>query len=619
MKIEVFDIETDSLNATKIHCLAKSAKNGPVATAKYSHMKSFLENADVLVGHNIIRFDVPTLSKLLGIEVKARLVDTLALSWYLEPERLQHGLEEWGEEFGVPKPKIDDWENLSTEEYMHRCKEDVRINTILWERQWKHLLKLYGSEEEAWRLIDYLSFKMDCARQQEEDKWKLDKEKASTLLDQLNSEYQKKFDTLRESMPKKVTKTLRNKPPKMYLKNKIQTLSKAGEGWYDLLRRLGLPEDTEGPVEEITKVEDGNPGSHQQIKAWLYDLGWEPLSFEYKRNKETNDVRKIPQIKNKFDDTGGICPSIKILFDKEPRLEVLEGLSILSHRIDILEGFLSNVDEEGFIKAQIGGLTNTLRFKHRTVVNLPGVDKPYGNDIRGCLIAPEGFELCGSDMSSLEDKTKQHYMFPYDPDYVEEMQEDDYDPHLSLAVFAGELSEQQAKDHKEKRVSYKGIRQIFKAVNYACVYGARPPTVARTAKCSVDRAEVLVDAYWKRNWSVLKIAEDCEVKVLKGQRWLFNPISKFWYSLRYEKDRFSTLNQGTGVYCFDTWVKHIRSKRPQLTGQMHDEIILCVKKGCRDKATELIRWAIDETNKELKLNVKLDVDVQFGNNYSEIH
>ena len=50
-----------------------------------------------------------------------------------------------------------------------------------------------------------------------------------------------------------------------------------------------------------------------------------------------------------------------------------------------------------------------------------------------------------------------------------------------------------------------------------------------------------------------------------------------WYSLRFDKDRFSTLNQGTGAYCFDTWVKYILSKRPQLTGQFHDEVILEIK------------------------------------------
>lgn len=448
MNFSVFDIETDGLDATEIHCLAKMTKDGPIATSSYRNMRSFVENADILVGHNIIRFDVPVLRNLLGVSPKARLVDTLALSWYLEPDRLKHGLEEWGEEFGIPKPVIEDWENLTTEEYMHRCKEDVRINSMLWERQWKHLLRIYGSEEEAWRLIDYLSFKMDCARQQEGDKWKLDIDRAASVLATLSTERDAKVKTLIEVMPKKPKTKVWNKPKAMFLKNKIGVLTKAGEAWLAMLGRVGLPADTEGPIEETVAFEDGNPNSHDQIKAWLYSLGWEPQSFEYKRNKDTNDVRKIPQIKNKLDDSGGVCQSIKILFDKEPNLEVLDGLSILSHRIGILEGFLEDVDEEGYIKAQVGGLTNTLRFKHRTIVNLPSVDKPYGADIRGCLIAPEGYELCGSDMSSLEDRTKQHYMYSHDPDYVKEMQADGYDPHIEMCVVANLMTKEEAEFFK---------------------------------------------------------------------------------------------------------------------------------------------------------------------------
>lgn len=619
MKISIFDIEANGLNADKIWCLATNTKTGQIATHKYDQMVSFLTSAEVLVGHNIIRYDIPTLERILNIKITARLVDTLALSWYLEPERDRHGLEEYGEEFGVPKPVIEDWNNLSVEEYEHRCKEDVRINTRLWNRQWNHLLRIYETEEDAWRLIDYLSFKMDCAAQQEADKWRLDVDKATKLVYAYTEEYNGKVEELRKAMPKKLTYKPRTKPDKMFLKNKIGVLSKAGERWLELLKENNLPEDYDSVIQELVKEEDGNPGSHDQIKAWLYSLGWVPESFEYKRNKETNELRKIPQIKNKQDDSGGICASVKALFELEPRLEILDGMSVLSHRISILTGFLEAVDERGYIKAQIAGFTNTLRFKHKTVVNLPGVDKPYGADIRGCLIATEGFELCGSDMSSLEDRTKQHYMFPYDPEYVKEMQTEGYDPHLSLAVFAGELSKEQADDHINKRASYRTIRQTYKSVNYACVYGARPPRVAITAKCSVPRAETLVDAYWKRNWSVLKIAEDCTVKTVRGQKWLLNPVSKLWYSLRYEKDRFSTLNQGTGVYCFDTWIKHIRSKRPQLTGQFHDECILTVKKGNRDKAEELLRWAISEANKELNLNVKLGIDIQFGENYASVH
>ena len=41
-------------------------------------------------------------------------------------------------------------------------------------------------------------------------------------------------------------------------------------------------------------------------------------------------------------------------------------------------------------------------------------------------------------MTSLEDTCKRHYMQPYDPDYVAEMSQDGFDPHLDLAKHAFE-------------------------------------------------------------------------------------------------------------------------------------------------------------------------------------
>jgi DNA polymerase I-like protein with 3'-5' exonuclease and polymerase domains len=155
--------------------------------------------------------------------------------------------------------------------------------------------------------------------------------------------------------------------------------------------------------------------------------------------------------------------------------------------------------------------------------------------------------------------------------------------------------------------------------NYSCIYGVGAPKLSRTLDISVKDAQKLIDAYWARNWSVRQLAEDTEVKIVEKEMWLFNPVSRFWYSLRYKKDIFSTLNQGTGVYCFDRWIMSFRENRPQLTAQFHDEVVLCVRKGFRDKCTSLLKTAIEAVNKELKLNVTLDVDIQFGDTYAEIH
>lgn len=622
MKVAVFDAETDGLVSTKIHCLCANVEGKELSTTNYERMKQFLTTYDILIGHNIQRFDIPQLEKVLGITIKAKLVDTLALSWYLEPKRVKHGLEFWGEEFGVAKPVITDWENQTIEDYLHRCGEDVKINTKLWDRFWKHLLRIYGTEEKAWKLIDYLEFKLDCAREQERSKWKIDLPFTQEKFEELTIAKEIKTAELGEAMPMVDVTAKRTKPAKPFKKD--GTLSAAGTRWKELLERNNLPPTYSGVVEEVTGSKKPNPNSPDQIKSWLYSLGWVPATHKFDRNKKTGVTKNIPQIS--LPHGGGICESIKILYEKEPSLELLDGLAVISHRISILKGFLANVDDDGCIKAEIQGFTNTLRFKHKVAVNLPGIDKPYGKYIRGCLIAPEGYELCGSDQAALEDRTKQHFMWEYDPDYVRKQMAPGYCPHIDIASLAKYVTPEEEERHRTKsflndedKKHILSMRKKAKPVNYGGVYGQMPEGLSRSSGMPLADAERLHRIYWERNWSVKSIAEAQVVKTVAGQKWLFNPVSELWYSLRKEKDRFSTLNQGTGTYCFDMWVMEIRRRRPQLTAQFHDEIVLCVKKGCRDQAVKLLKEAVQAVNNQLKLNRELDVDVQFGNKYSEIH
>lgn len=162
-------------------------------------------------------------------------------------------------------------------------------------------------------------------------------------------------------------------------------------------------------------------------------------------------------------------------------------------------------------------------------------------------------------------------------------------------------------------------RHKAKTTNYSSTYGAYPPKIARTANMPLEEAKQLWNTYWERNWAIKKVAENCSIKTVEGQKWLFNPVSGLYYSLRHEKDRFSTLNQGTGSYCFDIYLGFVLQKRLQLTGQFHDEFIIMVKKGYREEVTKLLREAIQETNDLLKLNRELDVGIQFGDNYGQIH
>ena len=611
----VFDIETDGLleEATKIHVLSWMDKNGVVHhTHDQFQMAVLLTQAETLVGHNIIRFDIPVVEKLLGIKVKAKLVDTLALSWYLNHDRPRHGLEGYGEDYGIPKPQIKDWNTLTPEEYAHRCNEDVKINARLYKDLSAQLEWLYPDQTVRDSFVQYLSFKMDCARQQEALGWKLDVAKAQSHYEELQSLKEEKIEQLAEAMPKNMIYKKVEKPARMTKAD--GSLTVYGERWHALLRAGGHPSTTVGPIQVLDKEERANPNSNNQVKEWLQALGWQPATFKYHRNPDGSE-RTVEQVR----DGSELCESVKLLIDKNPSVGILDGLSVINHRLGVFKGFL-DCHRDGWLKAEIAGFTNTLRFKHyKPLVNLPGVDKPWGAEIRGCLTAPEGYVLCGADMTSLEDTTKRHYMQPLDPDYVAEMSKEGFDPHLDLAKHAGAVTQEDIDRHNSGEVSLKALRKNYKVVNYSATYGVGATKLSRTTGLSVGEAKKLLNAFWDRNWAITKLADDMYPREKNGKRWLKNPVSGYYHSLRSDKDKFSTLNQSTGVFCFDNWVALCRRNGVQTIGQFHDEIIALVAEGQQEQTQQTMEKAIETLNNKLKLNVPLGIDAQFGKNYAEIH
>jgi len=611
--MQVFDIETDGFNPTKIHVLSYTNEEGQIqSTFDYEEMRSFFLNADTIIGHNIVRYDTPVVEKILGIKVDARIIDTLPLAWYINHHLQKHGLAQYGEMYGVPKPKIDDWQNLSPEEYQYRCEEDVKINVRLWRDLHMKLKKLYPDPDELIRFTDYMTFKMQCAQEQETLQWKLDVGKAEAHLSSWEKLKAEKTELLADAMPRKIVTAVRNKPKVMHKKD--GSLSSNGEKWVALCKDQKQPQSTQSLTVKVGE-ERANPNSTDQVKDWLFSLGWQPRTYKFLRDKVTGDTRKLEQVRKDAD----LCRSVKALADKEPAINLLDGLSVLSHRIGVIKAMV-NAQVDGYVQANIAGLTNTLRFKHaKPLVNLPAVDKPYGKEIRGCLTCPDGYSLCGADMTSLEDTTKRHYMKPLDPEYVEEMSKEGFDPHLDLAKHAGIITQEDIDKHNSGERSLSALRKNYKVVNYSATYGVGSSTLSRNTGMNKEEATVLLEAFWSRNWSVDKVANTVRTKDLFGSMWLLNPVSKFWYSLRSDKDKFSTLNQGTGVFCFDSWVSLCRRYGIKTIGQFHDEIIALVPEGNEEQTKATMEQAIENLNNNLELNVPLGVDAQFGKTYADIH
>lgn len=643
-KVYVIDAESNGLvpESTKIWCMGIGWQNKEgnwvvKSTTNYDDMRKVLGNPEnTVVCHNLIRFDVPLYEKHLGIKVQASLVDSLGLSWYLYPERGQaeHGLAVWGEYFGVPKPKIDDWDNLTVEEYCHRVEEDIKINIKLWVKQYEYLKKIYDDPKDIIRIINYLNFKLTCLKIQEEDGILIDVEQCKKNLEFLQGIETEKKSLLEAAMPKiPIVKTV-TKPKVMFKKN--GSLSVAGEKWFTILEENNIPRDYEGELNITTGYDEPNAGSPTQVKDWLMKLGWKPILFEDGRNG------KVPQVRDK---EKMLCKSVLALREVEPAIEHLEGLSVVTHRAGYLKGFLEKVDENGYAVAFAHGFTKTLRLKHaKPFVNLPKPTSPYGDLVRGVMIAPEGSILVGSDVSSLEDKMKQISIYPYDPEYVEDMNRPGWDAHLDIGIRSGMISQDESdffrwykkKDRKREDLpeSFKALsdeqlseefekvtkkRAVAKTVNYACTYGAGVAKIAESSSLPQKDAKKLHTGYWERNWSVKKYAEDQKVKNVEGKSWIWNPITNFYYFLASEKDRFSACNQSAGVRVFDGYVYEMIKRGVRPIFQAHDEVLLRVKKEDVDSTTSALKEAINKVNAQYKFPVEIEIDIQTGMTYADVH
>jgi len=165
----VFDLETDGLldDVTKIHCLVIYDSETD-STAIYNDQGSQepivrgvqrLEDADVLVGHNVIGFDLPVLQKIyLWFDPQAFVLDTLLLSRLYHTDMAEidkkrnieymplplygrHSLASWGHRLKEYKGEFGqstDWQEWSPEMESY-CAQDVNVTTKLCDHFHKYL------------------------------------------------------------------------------------------------------------------------------------------------------------------------------------------------------------------------------------------------------------------------------------------------------------------------------------------------------------------------------------------------------------------------------------------------------------------------------------------------
>ena len=603
-------------------------------TVDTEEMKAIIDSYEIIFIHNGYLFDTLLTEKLLGYSFNNKIFDTLPLSYYLYPARMKHGLKEWGVDLGVIKPTVEDWTDQPIEVYINRVVGDVKIQSNLTFKFVKDLLDLYDQNVkqslDLWGLLNSI---FDLYNEQYKNPFYLDMPLLENNIQVLTKMKQEKEKLLEKHMPPIPVVVEKCRPVKLY--NKNEELSALGIKWYEFLNEIGAEPNVE-KVKYIRDYKEPNASSTDQIKEFLFSIGWQPQIFKDAENVK-GEIVKVPQVKDK---DGYLCSSILKLQDKYPAIKELEDLSIINHRLGILngpKGFMKNKKEDNSIYGDIAGLTNTIRVKHRRIVNVPKMSAKFGSYIRPCLIpkTSDGEVLIGIDIASLENFTRTNLICEISPNSITELLNPDFDTHLDLATFAGAMTLEEVELYKKIKSKIKkkeetqeehklfdrldGIRHAYKTVNYSALYGVGKSTLSKNLGITINAAQKLLDAYWGKNFAVRLRANAAPVKSYLKTQWIYNDLIGIWFELRSEKDRFSSLNQGLGSVIFFNWVREMRRENVKITLNMHDEIQIRSKPEDVEKIKDIALKSIDAVNKKFNLTVPIKIDISVGSSYGSTH
>lgn len=386
----ILDIETDDLNATKIHCIVtKNVDTGQVNLWKgdecYTSFPKFAKGVSKFIMHNGISFDAPTLNRLTGTKLNVGNVeDTLILSQLLFPTRKKHSLESWGENLGFKKIDFHDFSEL-TEEMITYCIRDVDITHRLWlkikEEKYTKYRKAIDLEYRVRHIVDV----------QERNGFTLDVQKATCLQAELTDKASVIEEKLQEKYPPITQERVSEKTGKR-LKDKIIVF---------------------------------NPSSRQQIAARLMEQGWKPDNFTPTGHPIVDE---------------GTLKNVDI-----PEAQMISEYLLLNKRIAQIKSWLELLEEDGKVHGKVltlKAISGRMAHFGPNMAQVPAVYSPYGKQCRACWSSSSPDRvLVGCDASSLELRCLAHYM--KDKEYTKEVVEGDI--HTANQKAAGLATRDQAK------------------------------------------------------------------------------------------------------------------------------------------------------------------------------
>ena len=573
----VFDIETDDLKATKIHCLvAQDIDTNQLYKFPPNRLEEgyeLLTKANRLIGHNIIGFDIPMVEKFGGVDLSNKpVVDTLVMSRLFNPVREGgHSLETWGYRIGFKKIEFDDYKNYSNEMLTY-CTRDVQLNAVLF-----HKLREEGRgfDKEAVKLEQSVA---EVIKQQEINGFKFDMQKAELLLAELRQKMQEAEDEVhKEFKPKLVD--IKQVTPK---KKKDGTLSKVGltdEEYQNIL-------DTNNFKPFMRrKLQDFNLGSRKQIGEYLIEFGWKPKRFT-PTGQPIVDEKTLANI------------------DNIPQAKLIAYYLLYQKRIAQIDSWIKAVEDDGRVHGFVipnGTITGRMTHRNPNMAQVPNLGSLYGKECRSCWTVREGYKLVGIDASSLELRMLAHYM--QDEEFTNEIINGDI--HTFNQKIAGLKSRDQAKTF------------IF-----ALIYGAGDTKLGQVVGGN-QRDGQRVRQHFFDNKPTFKSLRD-RVQKASEKKWL-KGLDGRRLLIRTQHAALNTLLQGGGAIVMKRALIMLQSLiklntlDARFVANIHDEWQMEVREDIADFVGERAVGCIIKAGEYYNLRCPMDGEYKIGDNWSETH
>ena len=579
-----FDIETDGLKATRVHCICAMLDNNEstiynfIGENNYGQFRDWLDSESVnsLVGHNIISFDVPILRRLSGLGWDFDLRDTLVLSRLSNPSlEGGHSLRAWGERLGTYKDDYTGgWEEFNTD-MLQYCKQDVRVTKALYEH-------LNEQEDTASAEIEHKT--ANIIQKQTDNGMALNEKRAYELLAEMKEkvldiedEVHKRFEPLPVWIPLNFPdgKTC-NKDGRT--SKRYQAQLDKGAHWRDV---------PSNPIDRswgYYTYPEFNLGSRQQIGRYLQHFGWKPKEFTEKGNVIVNE-------------------SVLSGVDMPEAQQIAEYL-MLQKRVAQVQSWVDAIEIDGRVRGYvnpIGAVTGRMTHSKPNMAQVPASYSPYGKECRKLWTVPKGYKLVGCDASSLELRMLAHYM--NDSDYTEEVISGDI--HSTNQKSAGLATRDQAK-----------------TFIYAFLYGAGDEKVG-TIVGGGRKIGRTVKKQFLDNTPALKSLRERVTTASKRGYLIGLDGRRIW--VRSEHSALNTLLQGAGaiimkkaLVLLDEYaiLKGIDYK---IIGNIHDEIQSEVHEKDAEVFGEIAVMAIKKAGEEFNLNCPLDGQYKVGETWEQTH